>query len=106
MNIDPRLPILPANADSYQRTLSMRLNDVLRDTLTKVGLLQAGSLSGRSNQRTTAPTAGTWAQGDEVRHSAPVEAGTVGSKYVVLGWVCVSGGTPGTWREMRVLTGN
>lgn len=55
---------------------------------------------------TAAPTAGAWHQGDFVRNSAPVEAGSGGSKYVVLGWVCVASGEPGTWRACRALTGN
>lgn len=53
-----------------------------------------------------APTTGTWLQGDMVTNSTPTELGTAGSKYVILGWCCVSGGTPGTWVQNRVLTGN
>lgn len=39
---------------------------------------------------TTAPTAGTWAHGDIVYQANPVSGGHVG-------WICTSGGTPGTW---------
>lgn len=45
---------------------------------------------------TAAPTTGTYAQGDAVWNSAPVAAG-------VPGWVCVTGGTPGTWKAMAAL---
>lgn len=55
---------------------------------------------------TTVPTSGTWAQGNFVRNSAPSEAGSGGSKYVIIGWSCVASGTPGTWVACRCLTGN
>ena len=53
-----------------------------------------------------APTTGTWAVGDRVFNTAPSEQGAASSKYTVLGWVCTVAGTPGTWLEMRTLTGN
>ncbi|GAA3402875.1 right-handed parallel beta-helix repeat-containing protein [Paenibacillus hodogayensis] len=39
---------------------------------------------------TTAPTAGTWKQGDLVYHAAPASGGYIG-------WVCVTAGSPGVW---------
>lgn len=53
-----------------------------------------------------APVAGTWTRGDRVFNNTPAEAGSDGSKYVITGWICTLGGTPGTWLEMRTLTGN
>jgi hypothetical protein len=41
---------------------------------------------------TSPPTAGTWHLGDKVWHSAPSPDGHVG-------WVCVLGGSPGSWKE-------
>ena len=41
---------------------------------------------------TAPPTSGTWQAGDKVWHSAPAADGNVG-------WVCVLGGSPGTWKE-------
>ncbi len=41
---------------------------------------------------TAPPTTGTWQAGDKVWHSAPEADGNVG-------WVCVLGGSPGTWKE-------
>jgi hypothetical protein len=41
-----------------------------------------------------------------VRNNAPAELGVALSKYVVFGWICTSGGTPGTWLQCRFLTGN
>jgi hypothetical protein len=40
-----------------------------------------------------APTTGTWLRGDVVWNTAPAAAGAPG-------WVCVTGGTPGTWKAM------
>ncbi|MGN7200874.1 hypothetical protein [Arthrobacter sp. SAFR-044] len=53
-----------------------------------------------------APTSFTWAVGDRAIVRNPVEAGTAGSKYMVVGYRCVTAGTPGTWLPERVLTGN
>ena len=40
---------------------------------------------------TVAPTTGTWRLGDTVRNSSPAAGDN-------MGWVCVSAGTPGTWK--------
>lgn len=40
-----------------------------------------------------APVAGTWKVGDRVWNTAPAGGGTPG-------WVCVTAGTPGTWKAM------
>lgn len=77
-----------------------------RQIANQVNLLSEGRMSANYAALTAAPTTGTWAQGDEVRNSEPTELGTGGSKYTVRGWVCVAGGTPGTWLEQRNLTGN
>jgi hypothetical protein len=53
-----------------------------------------------------APTSYTWAAGDRVIVKTPVEAGSAGSKYIIVGYRCVTAGTPGTWLPERVLTGN
>lgn len=56
--------------------------------------------------RSAAPTTGDWVVGDTAYNSAPAETGSSGSMYVILGWICTTAGTPGTWKQMRVLTGN
>ena len=100
-------PPLPLNTDSaYARDLNFTLSRLLRNIAAKVNGLADGRLSMIDNAQTAAPTTGTWAQGDFVRNSTPTEQGTAGSKYVLLGWVSVAGGTPGTFKECRVLTGN
>lgn len=78
----------------------------LREHALQVNSMAEGRLVGTYNAQTAAPTTGTHAKGDQVRNSNPSEAGTALSKYVVVGWICTVGGTPGTWLEMRVLTGN
>jgi len=40
---------------------------------------------------TAAPTSGTWNQGDIVWNTQPSAGGNIG-------WVCVAGGSPGTWK--------
>jgi hypothetical protein len=102
--IQINLPTPPA--DDYQRRLNLALHEALGRLTIVTALLQSGSISGNTNQRTAAPTSGSWAVGDQVKNSAPAEAGSAGSKYVITGWICVSSGSPGTWKEMRCLTGN
>jgi hypothetical protein len=77
-----------------------------REVAQQVNAVSEGRLSGSYTASTAAPTTGTWTVGDKVRNSAPAEAGTAGSKYVVEGWICTVAGTPGTWLQQRTLTGN
>lgn len=79
---------------------------LLREITTQLNLLSEGFLQAATNAGSAAPTTGSHRQGDMVRHSAPTEAGSAGSKYVIVGFICTTSGTPGTWKEMRVLTGN
>jgi parallel beta-helix repeat protein len=48
------------------------------------------------NRLSAAPTTGTWAVGDMVYNSTP----TAGS---YLGWVCITAGTPGTWKGFGLI---
>ena len=100
-------PILPVGPESaYDKALSARLYDLLRPLVTKVNGMASGSFAhSADNAGTAAPTTGTWAVGDFVRNSAPAEAGSASSMYVVVGWLCVTAGTPGTWVPCRFLTG-
>lgn len=103
----PDNPMLPQNAETpYDKALYRYLTGMLRTLFAKINGIGGGRLSATDLTATSIPTTGTFAQGDFVRHSAPVEAGVVGVKYVVTGWICVAGGTPGTFKEHRVLTGN
>jgi len=84
----------------------VRLTELLRDIAYQVNALSRGSFGALEGAATAAPTTGTWAQGDFIANSNRVEAGAPTEKYVLMGWVCVAGGTPGTWVESRTLTGN
>lgn len=101
-------PILPLGPESaYDRALNAKLHDFFRPLVTKVNGLASGSFADSAdNAATAAPTTGAWAVGDFVRNSAPAEAGSASSMYVVIGWVCTVAGTPGTWVPCRFLTGN
>lgn len=88
------------------RIQAIRIVELFRDAAKMVNALSSGRFAALNQTGTAAPTSGTWAQGDFVANSNRTEAGTAGNKYVVMGWVCVSGGTPGTWVQSRTLTGN
>lgn len=72
----------------------------------QVNALSEGTLAANYNALTTAPTSGTYAKGDEIKNSNPSELGVPTAKYVIDGWRCLVGGSPGTWVEKRFLTGN
>lgn len=95
---DPRLP---------EDWLAARrqLDSLYRQVATQLNMLSEGGITAITNATTAAPTTGTYAAGDIVRHATPVEAGSSGSKYVLYGWICTVAGTPGTWTELRSLTG-
>jgi hypothetical protein len=46
---------------------------------------------------TAAPVSGTWATGDIAWNTAPTAGGYIG-------WVCTTGGTPGTWKTFGAIT--
>lgn len=78
----------------------------LREHAQQGNALAEGRIGGHYNAATAAPTTGMYQQGDKVWNSAPTEQGTAPNKFVVVGWINVAGGTPGTFLPMRVLTGN
>ena len=80
------------------------IDDITRDHGERIEDLSVGRIAAHPTH-TAAPTGGSWKQGDFVRNSAPTEDGTAGGKYVVTGWICIDGGTPGTWKPCRALTG-
>ena len=96
VSVNPRLP-----NDDKILSLKTRLYELWRELSAKHNSGYFWETSG-----TAAPTSGTWNQGDKCKNTAPIEDGTAGSKYVVIGWVCTLSGTPGTWVQMRSLTGN
>lgn len=100
---DPRLP---DNLPAMLRPLVLRLYDLFRKIASQLNGLSEGSIVAAYNAATSAPTTGTFQRGDQIRHSEPSEQGAPGAKYIITGFICVAGGEPGTWREMRSLTGN
>ena len=93
VGLDPRLP---REVSGYG--FVPRLFELFRE--------HAQAINSLRNEGTAAPTTGTWKQGDFMWNTAPAEAGSASSKYVVIGWVCTVSGTPGTWLASRTLTGN
>lgn len=98
---DPRLP----SAWDYTE-LRKRLTALWRDLAQQVNGLSEGSIVASYNAQTAAPTQGTYSRGDFIPNKEPAELGAAGSKYIVTGWTCVAGGSPGTWVQTRALTGN
>lgn len=93
LNTTPRIPADPV------------LVREIREHALQVNLMAEGRIAANYNAIPSVPTTGTYAPGDFVRNSAPAELGTSGSKYVIFGWLCVTGGTPGTFVQCRFLTG-
>jgi hypothetical protein len=94
------------HAEGGMPSLVRQLDSIYRQTATQLNQLSDGRLYAVTNADTAAPTTGQWNQGDFIRNSAPAEAGSVGSMYVLHGWVCVASGEPGSWVQCRYLTGN
>lgn len=86
--------------------LDQLLQRELKEHAMLVNSMCEGRIEAAYNAVPSVPTAGLYQQGDFVRNSAPVEAGSVSSKYVVFGWLCVVAGEPGTFVPCRFLTGN
>lgn len=100
-------PQLPQNPDSdYARSLNFTLSKLFRNIAQKVNFIGDGRIAGSDFTAASIPTTGSFAQGDFIKNSAAIEAGTAGSKYVLLGWVCTVAGSPGTLLPVRTLTGN
>jgi hypothetical protein len=94
--------VLSPNMAQLVNDLQRQLNQIV-DQLNGIS---NGRISSVTNAVTAAPTGGAYATGDFVANSAPVELGSSGSKFVIIGWTCTAGGSPGTWVQSRCLTGN
>jgi hypothetical protein len=81
------------------------VSELFRDVEQQGNQLAEGRVNARHAAATAAPTAGDWARGDQVDNSEPSVAGSAGSQYVIVGWICTVSGSPGTWVERRTLTG-
>ena len=97
LNISQKTPIEYSQA---------RMMEILREIESQVNNLSEGNLSARYSAKSAAPVIGTYIKGDFVTNNTIAEVGTVGGKYIVMGWYCTVSGTPGTWKEARALTGS
>lgn len=89
-------------ATDFERSLLL----YLRDMALQINGLSEGRGFNRYQAQDTIPTTGSYAQDDIIWKKNVVEAGVATQKYVVIGYICVASGSPGTLVEMRVLTGN
>lgn len=101
----PRLYLEQFLQQDYDRSLMTEMVRQIEDAINRIS---EGRIYQSYNASATAPTgdAQSYQLGDFVRNLTPTELGTAGSKYLVIGFCCVAAGSPGTWREARVLTGN
>jgi hypothetical protein len=101
----PRLFLEQYLQKSYDFALMSEQFRIIEDAINR---LAEGRIYAHYNASTSAPTGDTVAYqvGDKVWNITPTELGSVSSKYLIIGWCCIGAGSPGTWREMRVLTGN
>ena len=98
---------LPINPDTqYTRDLNYKLKDIFRNFAQRLNAFTDGRISAIDNAASAAPTTGMYTVGDFIRNSAPTELGTAGSKYVITGFLCTVAGSPGTFVQLRSLTGN
>lgn len=86
------------DSSSTQNTQINNLTQSSYDQGLRIGAIESQFAGHAFVYGTEAPLDGTWGQGDIVWNSAPVAGGTPG-------WVCVSSGTPGTWKAMASLAG-
>lgn len=106
----PRIQVrdFPIIKDSSPETLNrvvVQLYDILRVMATQINNISEGKIAGHYAARESTPTSGSATKGDFLLNPNPVELGTNGSKYMIIGRECTASGSPGTWKEMRVLTG-
>lgn len=97
LNTDARLP-----QTSDMPTLLRRLAELQREVATLVNAIAEGRMAGAVNAVPAPPDPATYAPGDFVRNSAPLEQGPPGSKYVLAGWIRI----PSGFVEQRIPTGN
>lgn len=104
MKLDP-LPHIPDGPGLRNRCI-----DLFQKVNSTVNRLIEGNASILYAAQTSYPTSGTFAVGDYVHNSAPVEAGSASSKYIVFGWKRLTSGSGNVlntdWFEDRHLTGN
>lgn len=108
--IDPKLPRQIEPTKNYLSDLSWTLGKRVSEIALQLNGLSEGRVASRHAKSAAMPTTGSYQSGDFVHKSTFAEAGSVGSKYVVIGWMRLTDGSAhvdGTdWVPARVLTGN
>lgn len=101
----PRLYLEQFLQEKYDRGL---MTEAFRQIEDAINRLSEGRIYQNYNASTAAPTgdAQSYQVGDFVKNLTPTPTGSAGSEYVILGWVCTAAGAPGTWEEVRTLTGD
>ena len=101
----PKLNLEQFVSQEYDRGLMTEMVRQLEDSINR---LSSGAIYQNYNATTSTPggTTVSHSVGDFVKNAIPTELGTAGNMYIVYGWVCIASGTPGTFREARILTGN
>jgi hypothetical protein len=101
----PRINLEQFLTKDYDRGLMVELVRQLEDAINK---LSEGRIYQTYNATSAEPSGANVSHqvGDVVRNSLPTELGSAGSKYVLYGWLCLAAGSPGTFRELRIPTGN
>ena len=100
----PQKYLLASGVDCNTGTVTVRFYNTIAST--SYDMFISNVIITKAFQHSTAPTTGYHQLAEIVYNYNPLETGTNGSKYVVVGWLCVASGTPGTWVPMRTLTGN
>jgi len=92
------------SAYTVERLVECNNDDaIIRDNYSSVGKLIVHSdqtkdiNKNRRSEGTAAPTTGTWGQGDVVYDTTPSASG-------FMGWVCVTAGSPGTWKTFGAIS--
>jgi hypothetical protein len=100
----PRLSLEQFVQSEYDRGL---MTEMVRQIEDAINRLSEGRIYQNYNAAIAAPTgtAQSYQLGDKVWNLSPTPAGAPGSEYVILGWVCTAAGSPGTFEEIRALTG-
>lgn len=99
---------LPKGASDWEVRTARVLQDYFRNLSQQVNDLATGRRAAMFNEDSVAPTSGLFAVGDFVPRKDAVEEGTTGTKYIHVGWRCVSEGSASaaSFVTVRELTGN
>jgi hypothetical protein len=100
----PRLYLEQFVTEKFDRGL---MTEMVRQIEDAINRLSEGRIYQNYNAASAAPSGSTVAYqlGDFIKNLSPTPTGGAGSEYVILGWVCTAAGSPGTFEEVRTLTG-